>query len=121
MSGALWLWATQIGPRVWSASLASRVQQELFYGPTILLSMDQERCVARGSARSIAGFDVHAALNQCGDLLMRWGGHRMAAGMTLSMDKIEAFAERFEEVAQTHDAGVFIPKGQWTWSWISTW
>ena len=104
-----------MGDPNWSTGLvgiiASRVQQELFYGPTILLSMDQERCVARGSARSISGFDIHAALNQCGDLLMRWGGHRMAAGMTLSLDKIEAFAERFEEVAQTHDAGVFIPKG----------
>jgi single-stranded-DNA-specific exonuclease len=105
-----------MGDPQWSTGLvgiiASRVQQELFYGPTIMLSMDPERCVARGSARSIPGFDIHAALNQCGDLLMRWGGHRMAAGMTLSLDKMEAFAERFEQVAQTHDAGIFIPKGK---------
>jgi single-stranded-DNA-specific exonuclease len=105
-----------MGDPEWSTGLvgiiASRVQQELFYGPTILLAVDRERRVARGSARSISGFDIHTALNQCSDLLMRWGGHKMAAGMTLSLDKMEPFAERFEQVAQAHDAGVFIPKGK---------
>ncbi len=100
----------------WPAGLvgivASRLQQELFYGPTVVLSIDQQQGTARGSARSIAGFDIHDALERCSDLLLRWGGHRMAAGLTLAVGQLEAFAERLEAVAQEHEATIFVPKGR---------
>ncbi len=51
-----------------------------------------------GSARSVAGFNVYEAIHQCKDLLLGYGGHFYAAGMTLALDKVEAFRERFEEV-----------------------
>lgn len=100
----------------WRAGLigivASRIQQELHYGPSIVFSMDLEKGTARGSARSIPGFDIHAALKECGRLLLKWGGHKMAAGMTISLDKLEAFAQLFEDVARNRSAEVFVPKGK---------
>jgi len=100
----------------WSGGLvgivASRIQQELLFGPVIVLAIDEPLGVARGSARSVAGFDIHAALERCGDLLMRWGGHKMAAGVTVAAEQLDAFAERFEAVAQEHEADIFTPKGE---------
>ncbi len=76
--------------------VASRVVER--YGrPAFLVAFDGE--LAKGSGRSIARFDLHAALGACGDLLERFGGHRMAAGVTLRRDRFEAFRERFEQVA----------------------
>jgi single-stranded-DNA-specific exonuclease len=105
-----------MGDPKWAAGIigiiASRIQQELRFGPTIVFFMDEQKGIARGSARSIPGFDIHAALGGCSDLLLKWGGHKMAAGMTVSLDLFEAFARRFEEVAQQHPADVFVPKGK---------
>lgn len=105
-----------LGDPAWSQGLvgivASRVQQEIHYGPTILFAVDETKGVARGSARSVAGFDIYSALKKCGDLLIRWGGHKMAAGMTVALDKMKPFQDRFEEVAQEYDADVFVPKGK---------
>ena len=72
---------------------ASKVQQDLFYAPVVILSIDQAAGVARGSARSISGFNMHHALSLCSDLLIRWGGHKAAAGLTIAIDRIEEFAE----------------------------
>ncbi|HEX3926658.1 MAG TPA: single-stranded-DNA-specific exonuclease RecJ [Gemmatimonadales bacterium] len=78
--------------------VASRIVER--YGrPVFLLAADGD--TARGSGRSIDGFDLHAALEQCGDLLERFGGHQMAAGLTVRRDRIDAFRERFNRVAQT--------------------
>jgi len=72
--------------------VASRVVER--YGrPTFLIGLDG--AVGKGSGRSIEGFDLHAALTACGDLLERYGGHRMAAGLTVARDQVEAFRERF--------------------------
>ena len=60
--------------------VASRVLQE-FYRPTIILGGDAE--LWRGSGRSVAGFDLAAALRECDDLLVKHGGHAMAAGLTI--------------------------------------
>jgi single-stranded-DNA-specific exonuclease len=57
--------------------------------PTVLLSIDSER--AKGSARSIPGFDLIAALEACSDHLTRFGGHRAAAGLELEAERLEAF------------------------------
>jgi single-stranded-DNA-specific exonuclease len=58
--------------------------------------------VGKGSGRSIPAFDLHAALSACDadGLFQRFGGHRAAAGVTIEAARIEAFAERFNEVAR---------------------
>lgn len=105
-----------MGDPKWAAGIigiiASRVQQEFRFGPTIIFSFDEATQTARGSARSVPGFDIHSALGACGDLLLKWGGHKMAAGMSLDLNRFEAFANRFEEVAQQHPSEAFIPKGK---------
>lgn len=77
--------------------VASRVLQE-FYRPTIIIGGDGEQW--RGSGRSIAGFDLAAALRECDDLLIRHGGHAMAAGVTIHPDKLDAFRQRLNELAR---------------------
>jgi single-stranded-DNA-specific exonuclease len=69
-----------------------------FYRPTIILGGDGEHF--RGSGRSIAGFDLAAALRQCDDLLVRHGGHAMAAGVTLQPVKLDAFRARLNDLAR---------------------
>ncbi|HUA38483.1 MAG TPA: single-stranded-DNA-specific exonuclease RecJ [Candidatus Sulfopaludibacter sp.] len=77
--------------------VASRVLQE-FYRPTIILGGESDEW--RGSGRSIAGFDLAAALRGCDDLLLRHGGHAMAAGLSLHPDKIGALRTRLNELAR---------------------
>jgi single-stranded-DNA-specific exonuclease len=77
--------------------VASRVLQE-FYRPTIIVGGEGENW--RGSGRSIAGFDLAAALRECDDLLIRHGGHAMAAGITIHPDKLDAFRQRLNELAR---------------------
>jgi single-stranded-DNA-specific exonuclease len=77
--------------------VAARVVQK-FYRPAIIVGGEGE--TFRGSGRSIAGFDLAAALRQCGDLLVRHGGHAMAAGVSLAPDKLDAFRERLNELAR---------------------
>lgn len=76
--------------------VASRVVEQ-WGRPTFLIGLEGE--IGRGSGRSISRFDLHAALHACGDLLERYGGHRMAAGLTIRRDQVAAFRERFREVA----------------------
>jgi single-stranded-DNA-specific exonuclease len=72
--------------------VASRVV-ERFGRPTFLVAFDGD--TGRASGRSISRFDLHAALVECGDLLERFGGHHMAAGLTIRRHQLEAFRERF--------------------------
>ena len=77
--------------------VASRVVER--YGrPTFLIAFDGE--IGKGSGRSISRFDLHAALLECGDLLERFGGHHMAAGLTIHRSRLDAFRERFGDVAR---------------------
>ncbi len=77
--------------------VASRVVER--YGrPAFLIALEGD--LGKGSGRSISRFDLHAALHRCGDLLERFGGHQMAAGLTLRRDRVDAFRERFAEVAR---------------------
>ncbi|HEV7330663.1 MAG TPA: single-stranded-DNA-specific exonuclease RecJ [Flavisolibacter sp.] len=69
-----------------------------FYRPTIVLTQSGD--YVAGSARSVAGFNVYEAIHQCKDLLLGYGGHFYAAGMTMEPDKVDAFCQRFEEVVQ---------------------
>ena len=92
--------------------IASRIQQELHYGPTVVFALDSGTGLARGSARSIPGFDIYGALQSCDDLLVKWGGHKMAAGMTVAGENLEKFSNRFEEIARSHPPELFIPRGR---------
>ena len=76
---------------------ASRNDEE-FSRPVIMIALEDG--VGKGSGRSIAGFDLHSALVQCSDLLLRFGGHRAAAGITIAADQIDAFTRRFDEVVR---------------------
>ena len=77
--------------------VASRVLSE-FYRPTFVIGGDGDQW--RGSGRSIAGFDLAAALRECDDLLVKHGGHAMAAGLTIAPDKIDLLRERLNELAK---------------------
>ncbi|MBL0921912.1 MAG: single-stranded-DNA-specific exonuclease RecJ [Phycisphaerales bacterium] len=70
---------------------------ERYHRPTLLLQRDNGLC--QGSGRSIDGFCLHDALESCADLLDRFGGHDMAAGLAVSADRFDAFAERFIALA----------------------
>lgn len=77
--------------------VASRVLQQ-FYRPTIIVGGDGGAW--RGSCRSIKGFDMAAALRECQDLLVRHGGHAMAAGLTVQADNLDALRARLNELAR---------------------
>jgi single-stranded-DNA-specific exonuclease len=77
--------------------VASRVLHE-FYRPTIIIG--GENGEMRGSGRSIAGFDLAAALRECDHLLVRHGGHAMAAGLSILPDKVDSLREKLNELAR---------------------
>jgi single-stranded-DNA-specific exonuclease len=77
--------------------VASRVLQE-FFRPTIIIGGEGDEW--RGSGRSVAGFDLAAALCECDDLLVRHGGHPMAAGLSIRPDRIDALRERLNGLAR---------------------
>ena len=75
--------------------VASRVI-ETYYRPTIILT--ESNGMATGSARSVYGFDVYNAIDACSDLLDQFGGHMYAAGMSMKVENVAAFTQKFEEV-----------------------
>ena len=75
--------------------VASRCLDQ-YYRPTVILTQRDGK--ATGSARSVAGFDVHGALETCSALLDQFGGHRAAAGLTLKVENVPAFQRQFEQV-----------------------
>lgn len=77
--------------------VASRVMRE-FHRPTLILGGDAEQW--RGSGRSIEGFDLAAALRECDDLLVRHGGHAMAAGITIKPENVGVFRDRLNTIAR---------------------
>jgi single-stranded-DNA-specific exonuclease len=77
--------------------VASRIVEE-FGRPTILIALEGDE--GKGSGRSISAFDLHAGISRCRDLLLRFGGHRSAAGVTIARDRVAEFARRFNEVAR---------------------
>ncbi len=79
--------------------VASKISEK-YHTPCILLSFNGNGDVARGSGRSIPGFSLMDALNSCSDLLVEYGGHELAAGLSIERDKIAEFTRRFEEIAR---------------------
>jgi single-stranded-DNA-specific exonuclease len=76
--------------------VASRIVEE-FGRPTMMIALDGAE--GKGSGRSISAFDLHSGLSECRDLLIRFGGHRAAAGVTIATDRVPEFAARFNSVA----------------------
>lgn len=87
--------------------VAARVAEE-FNRPTILVGRDGN--FYKGSCRSIAGMNIHNLLSQLGDILTAFGGHIMAAGLTLAVDKFPKFAQKIEELVQAqYPDEFFVP------------
>ena len=79
--------------------VASRLT-EIYFRPTIVLT--REDSFATGSARSVTGFDVYSAIKSCRDLLVNFGGHTYAAGLTLRWDDVPEFRRRFQQYVDEH-------------------
>lgn len=78
--------------------VASRLVEK-YYRPTIVMSIDRDKGVAKGSARSIEGFDMFMNLSECRDILPHFGGHPMAAGMTIDLHYLNELRTRLNEQA----------------------
>ncbi|MFC0473630.1 single-stranded-DNA-specific exonuclease RecJ [Halalkalibacter kiskunsagensis] len=79
--------------------VASRLV-ERYYRPTIVLSIDQEKGLAKGSARSIEGFDMFSELSKSRDILPHFGGHPMAAGLTMQASDLDELRKRLNQQAK---------------------
>ena len=86
--------------------VASKIT-EMYFKPTILLCFEDE--IAKGSGRSVQGFDLHNALCLCSDLLEKYGGHEMAIGLSLKKENFDAFKEKFEQIANENKVDEIIP------------
>lgn len=88
--------------------VASRLT-ETYYRPTLVFTKSGEKLAA--SARSVRGFDVYNALEDCADCIEQFGGHKYAAGLTLKEEQYETFKRRFEEVvSKTIDPALLTPE-----------
>lgn len=88
--------------------VASRIIEQ-YYKPTVVLTRSGD--TATGSARSVSGFDLYKALEECEEHLLQFGGHMHAAGMTMEIEKIGAFTEGFENaVKNAITAAQLIPE-----------
>lgn len=82
---------------------------ESFYRPTLVFTKSGNKLAA--SARSVKGFDVYKALNECSEFIEQFGGHKYAAGLTLDPKNYSAFKNKFEEVVKASiDKKLLIPE-----------
>jgi len=87
--------------------VASRLLDH-FYRPTVVLT--RSNGMVTGSARSVNGFDLYKAIESCSDLLVNFGGHKYAAGLTMKVQNLQRFIERFEQaVTENIDPDQLIP------------
>jgi single-stranded-DNA-specific exonuclease len=84
--------------------VASRIASD-YFRPSIVLSIKGD--VAKGSARSIPGFDITEAIGTCRDILIKYGGHAQAAGLELNREKLQRFKSCMNEYAQSFESSVF--------------
>jgi single-stranded-DNA-specific exonuclease len=86
----------------WNAGVIGIVASRLverYYRPTIVLTIDTEKGLAKGSARSIEGFDMFRNLSDCRDILPHFGGHPMAAGLTMKLSNVDELRSRLHVIA----------------------
>lgn len=90
--------------------VASRLVEK-YYKPTVMISISDG--IGKGSARSIEDFDVFQVIKQCEDLLLEFGGHKYAAGLSIKVENIPLFIERFTRlVEQSIDERMLVPRIQ---------
>ncbi|MBI1818368.1 MAG: single-stranded-DNA-specific exonuclease RecJ [Deltaproteobacteria bacterium] len=90
--------------------VASRLV-ERYYRPTILIAVNLDTGIGRGSGRSIRGFNLHEAMGACREVLEGFGGHRMAAGLSIRAEQVDDFAGLFEEAVRARTrAEQFVPE-----------
>jgi single-stranded-DNA-specific exonuclease len=82
---------------------------EKYHKPSVVLC-NQDECVLRGSARSVPGVDLYGALEDCKDVLLGFGGHSMAGGMSLLQSNLENFRKRFDEAVYRQNKGVIAER-----------
>jgi single-stranded-DNA-specific exonuclease len=100
-------WATVVADREWPAGIvglgASRLVED--YGrPAVVIAIDGDE--GKGSCRSIAGVHIAEALGECDDILLRHGGHAMAAGFSVAVDRIPELIERLDAIVRTRLGGI---------------
>lgn len=79
---------------------------EKYYRPTIILTESNNK--ATGSARSVVDFDIYEAIAECADLLDQFGGHKYAAGLTMSVENVPAFQAKFEQVVRSRIEAIHL-------------
>lgn len=87
--------------------VASRIVEQ-YYRPTVMISLDDG--IGKGSARSIPGFSIYEALENCSDLMQAFGGHKYAAGLSIHHDKIDALRDRLRTYAGSLLSGDMLTK-----------
>ncbi len=100
-----------VGGKNWHHGVIGIVSSKItekYFKPSILLSLE-ENGIAKGSGRSIPGFDLHEALMKCEDLLDKFGGHSMAVGLTLKQENLSEFYKRFEDFAKESKIEEIVP------------
>lgn len=91
--------STVVASESWHKGVVGIVASRLIeshYKPTIVLSVKDG--IATGSARSVKGFNVYGAIESCGHLLDKFGGHKYAAGLSLKVENLEQFEKEFERI-----------------------
>ncbi|MCB0763649.1 MAG: single-stranded-DNA-specific exonuclease RecJ [Flavobacteriales bacterium] len=105
-------WSTVIFDTNWHKGVIGIVASRLieqYYRPTVVLTESNGKAV--GSARSVKGFDVYEAISGCSDLMDQFGGHMYAAGLTMPLENVQAFQQRFEQVVRaTIDPALRTPE-----------
>lgn len=99
-----------LGGKGWHHGVIGIVSSKVtdkYYKPSILLSFEDNN--AKGSGRSVPGFDLYEGLAKCEDLLEKYGGHSMAVGLTLKKENLENFKERFEQIAKEKNIKELVP------------
>lgn len=82
---------------------------DMYFKPSILLCLENETNLGKGSGRSIPGFDLYNALTKCSDTIEKFGGHSMAIGITLKQDKIEEFKTKLDQIAKESNIEEIMP------------
>lgn len=99
-----------LGGKGWHHGVIGIVSSKVtdkYYKPSILLSFEDN--IAKGSGRSVPGFDLYEGLAKCEDVLEKYGGHSMAVGLTLKKENLENFKERFEQIAKEKNIKELVP------------
>ncbi|MFQ5772579.1 MAG: DHH family phosphoesterase, partial [bacterium] len=88
--------------------VASRIVEK-YYRPTVMIATENDK--GKGSARSIPGFDIYQALQACKDLMIEFGGHKYAAGLSIKSEKISQFRKQINQFGlENMTEDMLIPK-----------